>query len=454
MIGNEPTALIVICSRLASRRIPEKAFKVIAGHTVMEHILERIAHSELPIVVAVPHSEVAEYKARLGVRRDCYVIGGNAESPLHRMSEIAIAWKEQSGKLPDYIIRITNDDILIDRESMLGMLEMARRDNLTYCVASGIVEGAGVEVIRTDVLIAAAQRTHEDVEHISYFVKSGAGLDPHIGVFKVRESIKRPEYRLTMDYPNDAILLETILREVGWNASADAVCEHLDRRRWLLRLNKMPDVTLYTCAYNAEKWIRETIRSVIGIPNTEYIIVDDSSTDKTLTAIVEAANGFIDENFRIIVNDKNIGLASSCNKVLEMARGRYIMRVDADDLLMPHALETMLRAIVTQDAAILYSAYHEIDEKGRDLRRDIAPNVNHHAGCALMDRKLLNELKFTEGLRNWDGLDLYYRMKKIGKIAYSPEAAWFYRRRKGSVSNSNHEQRSAERAELDRKHID
>ena len=91
-----------------------------------------------------------------------------------------------------------------------------------------------------------------------------------------------------------------------------------------------PAISVVLSAYNTELFIAEAISSILDQTFTdfEFIIIDDGSTDRTLAVI----NRFEDSRIKVIVNENNLGLAASLNKGMKEARGKYIARMDADDI--------------------------------------------------------------------------------------------------------------------------
>lgn len=420
-----PDAVIVICSRPESRRLPGKVFKQIAGVSALRHILTRTRSANIRTILAVPPLVATEYShyAENGVE----IVTGDADSPLHRMASVINRWESP----PKFVIRITHDDILIDVETILELLTECDRQDAGYGISQGIVEGAGVEVIRSDNIISAARRVKFPTEYISYFVKGEGTPYPKIVKLKPRKSIQRP-YRLTMDYPADAQVLEVVLRNVGANATLDRVCEFLDLNPYILNLNRLPEVTIYTCAYNAGKWIQSAMLSAYWActASMEYIIVDDHSNDDTLLEITRT----LQEDTRLILNDRNKGLASSCNIALSEARGKYVLRLDADDVILAGSINKMLRVAQEKNAAIVYPGYHEVNADGSVIKHECSPSIHHHAGCALMSRDFINEVKFKDELRHWDSLELYNRIKDRYPVAYLNEPCWLYRRHDKNLS--------------------
>lgn len=90
--------------------------------------------------------------------------------------------------------------------------------------------------------------------------------------------------------------------------------------------------------YNAEPWLDEALRSLLGqsLREIEILAVDDASTDRSLDILLDHARR--DDRLRIFRHDRNQGQAVARNLALRHARGRYVCMVDADDRLSPDAL--------------------------------------------------------------------------------------------------------------------
>ncbi len=90
-------------------------------------------------------------------------------------------------------------------------------------------------------------------------------------------------------------------------------------------------------AYNAEAYISEAIDSILNqtFSDFEFIIINDGSKDATLSII----NRFSDKRIVVINNEVNCGLAASLNKGIRLAKGKYIARMDADDISSLHRFE-------------------------------------------------------------------------------------------------------------------
>lgn len=430
---------IIVCSRSPSSRLPGKAFKPVAGIPALYILLDRLLSSNLPVVVAVPNMELDDYRARLSQYKGSVdIFGGSDDSPLHRTAEWLYSHPDVA-----YVVRVTHDDITPDIRTMEVIIDEVRKAKAGYGYSPKICEGMGIEVISRENIIHAATG-NGPTEYISYFVKGEKAKNKTIVKVSPRASVCR-DYRLTMDYEADWQVLNFVLSKIGPMATTDDICRFIDHHAEIMRLNSQPDITFYTCAHNAEQTIFKTMLSVLTMSgNFEYIIIDDASTDNTLVEISGACN---DTRLKVITNPQNLGLASCSNKAVSMAKGKYIVRVDADDMLMPKPFAysfPQIEAILENEADIVYTAYNEIGE-GHEV---VAPEKNHHAGCSVMKKSVLNEYRFRDGLRHWDGLELYNRIKEQGKVGYYNTPIWFYRVSKHSMSHGNTDTRAKMKIEL------
>lgn len=413
----------------------------VAGVPAISHILRRLVGAGLPVYIATPHGLSNRYDSAItdAVIRglDVRIHEGQDDSPLHRMAEVM---KKVDAT---YCVRITHDDIIIDQRSMLDMIDLAEKEKLGYVSSPKIVDGAGVEVIHRDNLITAASR-NGPTEFVSYFVKD----QPHPSkTYTPRPAVCRP-YRMTMDYPEDHQVLDIVLRVLGSNADAEKVCRFLDDHPYVVGHNATPMLSIYTCAYNAQKYVEKTIDSVIHLrySDFEYIFVDDASTDSTPVIATKCSR--VLPRFKLILNESNLGLATSSNVAIRAARGKYVMRLDADDVLMPYSMNRLIDRIENLKAAAVYPAYYEMDETGFRSEKRCDPAEHHHVGGTIMNTRFINELRFRDGLKHWDSLELYTRLKERFSIAYLDDPTWVYRRHADSLSLNNLSERNQLRQEI------
>jgi glycosyltransferase involved in cell wall biosynthesis len=133
-----------------------------------------------------------------------------------------------------------------------------------------------------------------------------------------------------------------------------------------------PKVTVVIAAYNAERFVRETVDSVLAqtLNDIEIIVVDDGSTDGLLTVL----GTFRDRRLRVL-RQKNSGVSAARNAGLAAARAPYIFFLDADDILLRDALERMVSILDDNPRRVACFAHHiRMTEDGVELsnRADLA----------------------------------------------------------------------------------
>lgn len=123
---------------------------------------------------------------------------------------------------------------------------------------------------------------------------------------------------------------------------------------------KTPLISVIIPAYNAEKWIADTIASVLAqtIPDLEVIVVNDGSRDGTSAVALKAGDG------RVQVLDKpNAGVSTARNVGIDKARGTYLAFLDADDLMTPGSLEVKMNGLVAAGVDWVFSDIWRCDEE-------------------------------------------------------------------------------------------
>lgn len=121
--------------------------------------------------------------------------------------------------------------------------------------------------------------------------------------------------------------------------------------------------------YNGEKYIADAVKSVLNQTFTDFelIVLNDGSTDTSLSIIEE----FKDKRI-VVVNQENQGLARTLNNGLRIAKGKYIARMDADDICLPNRFEEQIKHLEENpEVKLLGSAVMLIDADGNDICVDV-----------------------------------------------------------------------------------
>ncbi len=123
-----------------------------------------------------------------------------------------------------------------------------------------------------------------------------------------------------------------------------------------------PFVSICIPTFNGARWIQDCLESALAqtYPRFEVLIIDDASTDDT----VELVRALDDERIRLLVNDRNIGLARNWNKCLEMSRGDFIKFLFHDDILYPDCVEKMMQLLISDEKIGLVFAPRDVLVEG------------------------------------------------------------------------------------------
>lgn len=134
--------------------------------------------------------------------------------------------------------------------------------------------------------------------------------------------------------------------------------------------NNRPLVSVVMPAYNAEPFVEESVRSVIGqtVQDWELFVVDDCSTDNTYRVAEAAAAN--DPRITVLRNEVNSGVSRTRNRGLELCSGRYVAFLDSDDAWYPEKLARQIRLLEESGADLGYCSYALVDEFGEKNRGD------------------------------------------------------------------------------------
>lgn len=223
-----------------------------------------------------------------------------------------------------------------------------------------------------------------------------------------------------------------------------------------------PLVSVIMPAYNTEKYISEAINSILNqtYKNFELFIIDDCSTDRT----VEIIKAYVDARIRFIYNEKNYGLVYSLNKCINLAKGKYIARMDSDDISLPERLcEQVEYMELKPDVSIIGTAFRYSDSKevvqhpeGDDLIKIQLLNNTAFGHPTVMIRKndlINNYLVYDHSFLPAEDYELWTRMAEKGlKMANLSTIGLIYRRHNSQISSSRHDEQSMLTENIRRKH--
>ena len=123
--------------------------------------------------------------------------------------------------------------------------------------------------------------------------------------------------------------------------------------------------------YNAERYVARAIESCLeqSVKPFEIIVCDDGSSDKTEWV----ASGYVPFGVVMASNGENRGIGYTRNRIISLCRGDVLLFLSADDVLLPHAVETVMSYAERYPDSFLYSDYYIINERGERIGEYRAP---------------------------------------------------------------------------------
>jgi glycosyltransferase involved in cell wall biosynthesis len=126
-----------------------------------------------------------------------------------------------------------------------------------------------------------------------------------------------------------------------------------------------PVLSIVMPVYNGEKYLEEAINSILNqtFCDFEFIILNDGSTDKSEDIILS----FKDKRIVYVRNEKNLKITRTLNKGIKLSRGKYIARIDADDISAHNRFDVQIRYIQEKDIDFVGSNILLIDSKSKKI---------------------------------------------------------------------------------------
>ena len=209
-------------------------------------------------------------------------------------------------------------------------------------------------------------------------------------------------------------------------------------------------ISIVTPVYNAAAFIRQTMEMVRAQEYTDWelILVDDCSKDNSCEVIEEYIKEKPDARIRLIKKEKNEGAALTRNRGIKEARGRYIAFLDADDVWLPHKLQTQMEFMNKTECGFVFAAYEFGDEEAvgtgkvvhvpesLTYKKALSRTVIFTTSVLLDTKKIPKELIYMPNVPSEDSAT-WWQILRAGYVAKGiDEVLAIYRRPAKSLSSN------------------
>lgn len=212
-----------------------------------------------------------------------------------------------------------------------------------------------------------------------------------------------------------------------------------------------PKISVLMPAYNAEKYIAEAIESILNqtFNDFEFIIVDDASTDQTQKIIERYKKK--DKRIIYIKNKLNQGVCKSLNIGIERAKGRYVVRMDADDWSFPNRLKLQYDFMEKNPSIGISGGTMEVCDENMKLINNRSYQLSDsqirkkiflyspfsHPSTIWRKEIMIKAGKYDERFDKAEDYDLYFRVGLISEFANLKNTLIRYRTSQNSASFKN-----------------
>lgn len=205
-----------------------------------------------------------------------------------------------------------------------------------------------------------------------------------------------------------------------------------------------PLVTVLMSVHNDARYLPAAVESVLrqSLDDFELLILDDGSTDGSAEYLARLA----DPRVRVVRNERNLGLTRSLNRGLDLARGLFLARMDADDVAAPRRLERQVefldrhpnvgvvgssRVLIDEDGAVVAHAPAAEDDVAIRWKCLLGNPLAHPAVMLRLHLLNAHKLRYDERYRTAQDYELWSRLLAVTKAHNLPEPLLHYRLRDG-----------------------
>ena len=207
-----------------------------------------------------------------------------------------------------------------------------------------------------------------------------------------------------------------------------------------------PLVSVLIPVYNTKyRYLREAIESILNqtYGNFELLIINDASCDNAEDVILS----YKDERIKYYKNETNLKLIATLNKGIELSKGKYIARLDADDYCTPDRLEKQVKYMEEHpDTGLIGTLFKTVPDNENSVSNvaDIPRCIRYIPGCllhssAMMRKSVLDEnnITYNPACLHAEDFKMWSDISRVSQAAVLPEVLTYYRQTETGICARN-----------------
>lgn len=226
---------------------------------------------------------------------------------------------------------------------------------------------------------------------------------------------------------------------------------------------RTPSLSVLMPAYNAARYVQEAIQSVLDqtFDDFEFLIIDDGSTDDTVHMI----NEYKDSRICLVRNPENLGLVKTLNKGLDLVKGQYVARMDADDICLPGRFASQVAFMDSHPGVGVcgtwievfgtHSYVHKYPSEPQAIKAGLFLGNQLAHPSVVMRRSLLaqHNLHYSEDWVHVEDYDLWQRASFCFDLANLPQVFLKYRMTEESICSKYGDKQGVAMLALDERNL-
>ena len=190
--------IIFLQVRLKSKRLPQKALKLVNNRPLIDFLLERLSLTKQKIILAIPYGESLYFKGIILKYKNVEIFEGNETNVLKRCYNMSLKYPSK------HYVRVTGDNPFTSIKCLMSLFKKHLIENCDLSYYKGLPYGSGTEIFTKKTLNKVYQEavTQEQKEHLTQYIYQNPHLFKIKG-FEVSKEYFAPRLRVTIDTQED-----------------------------------------------------------------------------------------------------------------------------------------------------------------------------------------------------------------------------------------------------------